>query len=85
MEMNYRLHPGCKHVVSPDEVETHRDFLLKKINIPTNGKVLAKRSAKLFPHLRFAEQASNQLEKIKDPGCCTTSLLEIIGFGKSGS
>lgn len=61
------LTSGCKHVVSPDEVETHRDFLLKKINIPTNGKVLAKRSAKLFPHLRFAEQASNQLEKIKDP------------------
>lgn len=61
------LTSGCKHVVSPDGVETHRDFLLKKINIPTNGKVLAKRSAKLFPHLRFAEQASNQLDKIKDP------------------
>ena len=58
---------GCKHVVSPDGVETHRDFLLKNINMPTNGKVLSKRTAKLFPHLRFAEQASDQLDKIKDP------------------
>lgn len=30
------LTSGCKHVVSPDGVETHRDFLLKNINMPTN-------------------------------------------------
>lgn len=60
------LSSECKHVVSPDEIETHRNFLLKKINIPTCGKVLAKRSAKLFPHLIFAEQAANQLDRIKD-------------------
>ncbi|WP_438871579.1 hypothetical protein [Phocaeicola sartorii] len=60
------LTSGCKHVVSPDGVETHRDFLLKNINMPTNGKVLSKRTAKLFPHLKFAEQASDQLDKIKD-------------------
>lgn len=34
--------------------------------MPTNGKVLSKRTAKLFPHLKFAEQASDQLDKIKD-------------------
>ena len=56
----------CKHAVSPVGIETHRDFLLQNINIPVNGKVLAKRSAKLFPHLRFSKQASGQLEKIKD-------------------
>lgn len=56
----------CKHVVSPDGIETHRDFLLKKINIPANGKVLSIRSAKLFPHLIFSEQAFNQLKRIKD-------------------
>ena len=61
------LASNCKHVVSPDGIEAHRDFLLQKIKIPTNGKVLAKRSAKLFPHLIFAKQASNQLNKIKDP------------------
>ena len=56
----------CKHAVTPDGIEKHREFLLQKVNIPTNGKVLAKRSARLFPHLRFAEQALNQLDKIKD-------------------
>ena len=60
------LSSNCKHVVSPDGIEVHREFLLQKIKIPTNGKVLAKRSAKLFPHLIFAKQASNQLDKIKD-------------------
>lgn len=57
----------CRHVVSSDGIEKQRDFLLWKIQIPTNGKVLAKRSGKLFPHLRFAGQALDQLGKIRNP------------------
>lgn len=56
----------CKHVTSSDGIENQRDFLLQKIHIPTNGKVLVKRSEKLFPYLRFAKQALNQLDKIRD-------------------
>lgn len=56
----------CKHVVSPDGIEKQRDFLVQKINIPTKGKVLARRTTKLFPHLKFAEQTFDQLDKIKD-------------------
>lgn len=61
-----QLTSKCKHVVSPAGIEKYRDFLVQKMNIPTNGKVLAIRSAKLFPHLVFSEQASNQLKRMKD-------------------
>lgn len=60
------LKSKCKHVVSSDGVEQIRDFLSLKIRIPTNGKVLAKRSGNLFSHLKFSEQALSQLCKIKD-------------------
>lgn len=56
----------CKHVVTPEGIEALRDFFKAKINIPTNGKVLAKLADDLFPHLDFAKQALDQLKNIKD-------------------
>lgn len=56
----------CKHVVSQEGIEALRDFFMARINIPTNGKVLAAKTAEMFPHLEFAVQAMEQLKGIKD-------------------
>lgn len=56
----------CKHVVTPNGIENLRDFFQTKINIPTNGRVLAIETVSLFPHLIFAGQALEQLKNIKD-------------------
>lgn len=68
----------CKHVVTPEGIEALRDFINQKNNIPTHGKVLSKLSASFFPHLKFAEQALNQLEKIKDSSTVEQIFLRLM-------
>ena len=75
----------CKHVVTPEGIEALRTFFQARMNIPTNGKVLAALAGDLFPHLTFATQATDQLNKIKDPTAVEQIYLRLADLERVAS